>query len=70
MFLFFTIEGLLVGKTDLQTLYLSGSSCHKTGTRPPSCAKPQQPTIYPTVCLMFFGITCEINKFIFGFMAE
>ena len=24
---------------------LSGTYCHKTGTRPPSCAKPQQPKV-------------------------
>ena len=30
---------------DLKALYLSGIYCHKTGTRPPSCAKPWQRTI-------------------------
>ena len=39
-------EGLLVNKIDLQALYLSGTYCHKISTRPPSCAKPQQSTIY------------------------
>ena len=33
-------------KTDLQALYLSGTYCHRTGTRPPICAKPRQPTMY------------------------
>ena len=28
---------LLVNKTDLQALYLCGTHCYKTGTRPPSC---------------------------------
>ena len=28
--------------------YLSGTYRHKTGTRPPSCATPRQPTIYVT----------------------
>ena len=42
------MEGSLVSKTDLQALYLSGTYCHKTGTRPTSCAKPQQPTICVT----------------------
>ena len=31
---------------DLQALYLSGTYCQKTSTRPPSCAKPRQPTKY------------------------
>ena len=29
-------------------LYLSGTYCHKTGTKPPSCGKSQQPTMYTT----------------------
>ena len=33
-------------KTDLLALYLGGTYCHKTGTRPPSCQAPRQPTIY------------------------
>ena len=32
----------LYHKTDLQTLYFSGTYCHKTGTRPPSCTTPWQ----------------------------
>ena len=35
-----------MNKRDLQALSLSGTYCHKTSTRPPSCAKPWQPTIY------------------------
>ena len=35
-----------MNKRDLLALYLSGTYCHKTGTRPPSCATPPQPTIY------------------------
>ena len=31
------MEGSLVNKKDLQALYLSGTYCHKTSTRPPSC---------------------------------
>ena len=27
-------------------LYLSGTCCHKTGTRHPDCLSPWQPTIY------------------------
>ena len=40
-------------KIDLEALYLSGTYCHKTGTRPPSCQAPRQPTIYTlgnTIC--------------------
>ena len=37
---------LLSAKTwlisDLQALYLSGTYCHKTGIRPPSCVIPPQ----------------------------
>ena len=38
-------EESLVKKRDLLALYLSGTYCHKTGTRPPSCVAPRQPTI-------------------------
>ena len=31
---------------NLLALYLSGTYCHKTSTRPSSCATPRQPTIY------------------------
>ena len=41
-----TTEGSLLDKIDLQALYRSGTYCHKTGTRPPSCQTPLQPTIY------------------------
>ena len=37
-----------MGKTELHALYLSGTYCHKTGTRPISCAKPQQLVMYLT----------------------
>ena len=30
----------------LEQKYLSGTYCHETGTKTPSCAKPQQPTIH------------------------
>ena len=29
--------------------YLSGIYCHKTGTRPPSCNTPREPTIYSII---------------------
>ena len=32
-----TMEGSLVNKIDLQSLYISETYCHKTSTRPPSC---------------------------------
>ena len=37
---------LLVNKTDLQALFISGTYCHRTGTRSPSCNTPQEPTIH------------------------
>ena len=33
-----------MNKTDLLALYLCGTYCHKTGTRPASCVTPRQPT--------------------------
>ena len=39
------MEGSLMKKGDLLALYLSGIYCHKTGTRPPSCSTPQEPSI-------------------------
>ena len=42
---------LLVNKTNLQALCLSGTNCHKTGTRPPGCATPQELTMYDTTQL-------------------
>ena len=39
--------------TDLQALYLSGTYCHRTSTRPPRCITPRQPTMYLDVlCLI------------------
>ena len=35
-------------------LYLSGTYCHKTGTKPPSCQTPQQPTIYSEMRLQLW----------------
>ena len=37
---------ILLYKTDLQALYLGGTYGHKTSTRPPSCATPQELTIH------------------------
>ena len=34
-------EGSLVNETHLLALYLSGTYCHKTGTRPPSFVTPR-----------------------------
>ena len=50
---------ILVNTTDLQALYLSGTFCHKTGTRPPSCTMPQERTIYVT---SFSNISYCINR--------
>ena len=33
-----------MNKRDQLALYLSGTYCHKAGTRPPSCVTPWQPT--------------------------
>ena len=41
-----TTEGSLMNKLDLPTIFLSGTYCHKTGTRPPSCLSPRQPTMH------------------------
>ena len=43
-----TFWAKLVDTIDLQALYLSGTYCHKTGTRPPSCQAPRQTTINVT----------------------
>ena len=45
-FFILTTEESLVNKIDLQALYLSRTSCHKTGTRPLSCTSPRQMTKY------------------------
>ena len=36
----------LVTKRDLLALYFSGTYCHKTGSIPPGCVTPRQPTKY------------------------
>ena len=41
----YRLKRTVVNKTDLQASYLSGTYCHKTGTRPPSCPTPREPTI-------------------------
>ena len=45
MFFILVSGNLLVNKTDLQALYLSGTYYHKTGTRPSSSVIPQKLTI-------------------------
>ena len=40
-----------MNKVGLQALSLSGTYSHKTGTRPPSCGTPQQPTINVFLCI-------------------
>ena len=49
----------IVNKRNLLAFYLSGTYCHKTGTRPPSCVAPQQWTIY--VKMKMFG-EAYLNK--------
>ena len=72
MFLLLTTEGSFVNKRDLQTLYLSGTYCHKTSNRPPSCVTPQQPTIYTsnfnsthyffhTLCIIFLDESLNVQ---------
>ena len=63
MFFPLLMEGSWVNNTDLQALYLSGTYCHKTCIRPPSCVIPRQPTIntlcynlIPTVSKMAMGV--------------
>ena len=46
LWVFLSTEGSLVNKRDLLALYLSGTYCHQTDTRPPSYVTPRQPTIY------------------------
>ena len=58
------MDGSLVNKTDLLALYLSWTYCHKTGTRPPSCVTPQQPTIYAIKNIVLTGESV-INPFLF-----
>ena len=42
-----------MNKRDFQALYLSRTDCNKTGTRPPSCVTPQQPTISTGICRLY-----------------
>ena len=45
----------LGNKRDLLALCLSGTYCHKTGTRPPSSVTSQQPVISPD-----WAYTCDV----------
>ena len=47
MSVFKTIQNMWMVRT--LALYLSGTYCHKTGTRLPSCVTPRQLTIYTTM---------------------
>ena len=51
---------------NLQALKLKGTYCYKTGTRPPGCTKPQEPTIYPLnlpdTQVLVFSVTTKRSK--------
>ena len=51
-----------MNKTDLQALHLSGTYCHKTGTRPPSCGKPLQLTVHTYKILLIFSDQIFVNQ--------
>ena len=51
----------LVDKTVFLALYLSGTYCHKTNTRPPSCGTPQQLTIYVVDQIRKIGQTFALS---------
>ena len=55
------VPPVLVDKRDLLAIYLSGTYCHRTGTRPASCIKPQQPSIY-LVKMLYYFICVKQNK--------
>ena len=48
--------------SDLQALYLNGTYFHKTGTRPPSCTMPQEPTINANQTNVLFLYFTEDNS--------
>ena len=50
-----------MNKADSQALYLSETYCHKTGTRPPSCAKPRQLTIYEHTSILSLSVHMIID---------
>ena len=61
LFLSFINGGIFSEQRDLLALYLSGTYCHKTGTRPPSCVTPWQPTIYYYI-FKYWCVCIEIKK--------
>ena len=46
MIFILTSEMSLVNEKGLTSPNLSGTNCQKNDTRPPSCIKPKQPTMY------------------------
>ena len=56
-------EGSLVNKRDLLDLYLSGTYCQKTGTRPPRCVTPLQPTIFHPWSTTNLPVQLELARF-------
>ena len=45
------IAAISIKNKSRQDNLLSWTYCHKTGTRPPNCVKPRQPTIYISLVL-------------------
>ena len=67
MLFLLSMEGSLVNKRDLLALYLSGTHCYKTRTRPLSCATPRQPTMFttlPVFTLNWLDLTVQLNPII------
>ena len=63
--IFSTNQKHFLYKADLQDLFLSGIYCHKTGTRPPSCNKPREPTMYVRAFLMIGHLKYKSNFILF-----
>ena len=54
---------LFILPLEIKQTYLSGTYCHKTGTRPLSCAKPRQLAIYFDLSLSLSLSSSQVVKF-------